>query len=237
MKTTHPALSGQIDDAGVLVVAIDDGKANALSPDLVTALRAVAAEAANDARALVLYGRPGRMSAGFDLSVMTSSVEAMRALVGDGAELLLDLFTSPVPVVIGCTGHALAAGALLLLAADRRVGAAIDCKIGLNEVAIGMALPIFAVELARYRMPPSHFDAATVYATIYDPNGAVAAGYLDAVVPADDVVSTAVAHGRTLAELRSGAVRRTKELARGPVVDRIRATLAADMAGLGPPAA
>jgi enoyl-CoA hydratase len=236
MSIDHPALSTSR-DGDVLVVRIDDGKANALSPDLVAALRATVAAGPDDgATALVLHGRPGRMSAGFDLSVMTGSLDGMRDLVAAGAELLLDIFTSRVPVVIGCTGHALAAGALLLLAADYRVGADIDCKIGLNEVAIGMGLPIFAVELARYRMPPTHFDASTVYATIYDPSSAVAAGYLDRVVPADAVVSEAVAAAHALGALRAGAVRHTKDLARGEVARRIRDTLAPDMATLGPPA-
>src|SRR5262245_14784593 len=107
MSTEHPALSTSR-GGDVLVVSIDDGKANALSPDLVAALRSVVGEAPDDGViALVLHGRPGRMSAGFDLSVMTGGVDGMRDLVTAGAELLLDIFTSRVPVVVGCTGHAL----------------------------------------------------------------------------------------------------------------------------------
>jgi enoyl-CoA hydratase len=226
-------------DGDVAIVTLDDGKANALAPDVVAALRGTLADLTNGAGragAIVLHGRPGRFSAGFDLSVMTGGLDAMRALVGDGAELLLDLFTAPVPVVVGCTGHALAAGALLLLVADHRVGADVECKIGLNEVAIGMALPIFAVEFARYRMPPDHFDAATSQSTIYDAAGAVGAGYLDRLVSADTVVDEAVATAGQLARLRRGAFARTKELARGRVAGYVRDTLAADMAGLGPPA-
>ncbi len=89
---------------------------------------------------------------------MTAGPESMRSLVAAGGRFVAKLLLEPLPVVAACTGHALAAGALVLLAADHRIGAAGDWKIGLNEVAIGMPLPVWAVELARYRMPPSEFD-------------------------------------------------------------------------------
>src|SRR5438105_13642725 len=120
-------------DGAVAVISIDDGKANALSPDVLSALSEAFDKAeADGASAVLLQGRPGRFSAGFDLSIMTSGVEPMRALVTQGAELLLRVFTYPVPVVAACTGHALAAGALLLLVSDVRVGAEGEFKIGLN---------------------------------------------------------------------------------------------------------
>ena len=93
-----------------------------------------------------------------------------------------------------CTGHALAAGALVLLAADRRIGAAGDFKIGLNEVAIGMALPVWAVELARYRMPPSQLDRVILGET-GGPEEACAAGFLDRVVAPDELLAVAAVDG------------------------------------------
>src|SRR5947208_2081854 len=103
----------------VTVATIDDGKANALTPELVDGLRVAVRDAG---RALVIAGRPGRFSAGFDLKIMMSGVDAMRALVYAGAELFLDIFTAPIPVVAAATGHAIAGGALLLLASDQRIG-------------------------------------------------------------------------------------------------------------------
>ena len=113
---------------------------------------------------------------------MTSGVEAMQGLVRSGAELLVRLYASPLATVAACTGHALAMGSLLLLASDTRIGADGPFKLGLNEVAIGMGLPIFAVELARDRLSPRHFTAATVQGQVFDPAGAVEAGYLDRLV-------------------------------------------------------
>ena len=112
-------------DGHVAVLTFDDGKANALSHQALDALEAALdrAEADPDARAILLAGRPGRFSAGFDLATMTAGVEEMRWLVGAGANLIARLLLEPLPVVAACTGHALAAGALLLLACDQRIGA------------------------------------------------------------------------------------------------------------------
>jgi enoyl-CoA hydratase len=222
-------------DGPVAVVRLDDGKANAIGPDTVADLDAALTRAEAEAAAILLIGREGRFSAGFDLSVMTSGVEAMQQLVGSGAELLARLYASPLPTVAACTGHALAMGSLLLLASDTRIGADGPFKLGLNEVAIGMGLPIFAVELARDRLSPRHFTAATIQGEVYDPAGALAVGYLDRVVAADDLEATALAEAGRLAQLRSGAVGHTKARARQATVERILSTLADDMAATGMP--
>jgi enoyl-CoA hydratase/carnithine racemase len=224
-------------DGAVAVVRLDDGKANAIAPDTVAALREAFTRAEAEAGALVLMGREGRYSAGFDLSVMTSGVEPMRDLVSSGAELLLQLYGSPLPTVAACTGHALAMGALLLLASDTRLGADGPFKVGLNEVAIGMGLPGFAVELARERLSPRYFTESTIQARVYDPAGAVEAGFLDRVVPADELEATAREEAARLAELQRGAVAHTKLRARQAAIDRIRSTMAADMAATSAPEA
>jgi enoyl-CoA hydratase len=220
-------------DGAVAVITVDDGKANAYSPDVLTAISEAFDKAdADGAAAVLLQGRPGRFSAGFDLSIMTSGTDAVPALVTQGAELLLKVFTFPVPVVAACTGHALAAGALMLLVSDVRVGAEGDFKIGLNEVAIGMRLPIFAVEFARYRLPPSAFDTALL-GEVFDPAGAVATGYLD--LTSSDAVGDALATAHRLSGLRRGAVGGTKAHARAAIARQIKDTLAADMASLAGP--
>ncbi|MFQ5352854.1 MAG: crotonase/enoyl-CoA hydratase family protein, partial [Candidatus Binatia bacterium] len=169
----------------VALIRLDDGKANALSPETITHLSGVLDEAEENAGAVVLTGREGRFSGGFDLSVMMSGSDAARGLVTSGAELLIRLYSFPLPVTVACTGHAVAAGALLLLAADTRIGVRGAFKIGLNEVAIGMRLPVFAATLASERLSKRHFTAATQLARLYDPEAAVDAGYLDRVVDAE----------------------------------------------------
>jgi enoyl-CoA hydratase len=220
---------------GIAVITLDDGKANVFSNAVLETLEGLVDRAeADHARALVLVGRPGRFSAGFDLGEMTSGVEQMRALVGRGARWWLRVYGLGMPTVAACTGHALAGGAITLLSCDVRIGADGPAKIGLNEVAIGMPLPRFAVEMARERLLKSHFVLATL-GTTYDPAGALAAGYLDRVVPAESVVDEAMAEARRLGELRTGAVARTKANARQAMIDAVAAGIDDDMATVDAP--
>lgn len=219
-------------DGPVAVIRIDDGRVNAISHAVVDQLERGLTRAEEDqAKAVVILGRPGRFSAGFDLTTMRASVEEARDLLRVGAELALRIYTFPAPVVLGVTGHALAMGAILLLAADTRIGAAGDFKIGLNEVAIGMPVPRFATELATDRLSPRHLTAAVNHARIYDPVGAVDAGYLDEVVSPDDVGQAAVDHATALATtLSPSGFQLTRQHLRGERAGRVRAGLAADIA-------
>jgi enoyl-CoA hydratase/carnithine racemase len=214
----------------VAVLHFDDGKANVLSHGAIDAFEAALDRAAVEAGAVCIVGREGKLCAGFDLSVMTGEPDGARDLVSRGAELLMRLYLHPQPVVVAVTGHALAAGALLVLACDVRIGADVPAKIGLNETSIGMPLPQFAVELARDRLTPAAFVRATLAAEIYDPAGAVEAGYLDRVVPADGVVQAAVAEANRLSAYRAAAYARSKEVLRRATVDRVQAGTAADLA-------
>jgi enoyl-CoA hydratase len=117
------------------------------------------------------------------------------------------------------------------MSADVRIGAEGNYKIGLNEVAIGMPVPKFAVELARTSLSNAAFTAAVNLATVYDPAGAVVAGYLDQIVADDAVLTTALAHASGLAaRLDADAFALTRTNCRGASLDLIRSGLAADIA-------
>lgn len=223
-------------DGQVAVITLDDGKANVYDHEALDAIDAGLDRATTEATAVLLAGRPGKFSAGFDLSIMTSGLEPMRALVSHGAEVMMKVFVHPQPVVAACSGHALAAGALFLMSCDRRIGVDGPFKLGLNEVAIGMGLPHFAVELARYRMPASAFDTVVVGDT-FAPAAAVGAGLLDRVVEGDHdaLLSTASEEAHALSAISNGAVAHTKRLARQGLHDEILERLAPDMASISGP--
>lgn len=218
----------RLDDT-VAIITLDDGKANVFSSAVVEHLDGLLDRAeADGARALVITGRPGRFSAGFDLAEMTASAESMRSLVVQGARWWMRLYGLGMPTVAACTGHALAGGALTLLSCDVRFGAEVPAKVGLNEVAIGMTLPIFAVELARDRLTRRAFPTA-ILGQVYDVGGAHKVGYLDHVVPEHELMTAALAEARRLAQLRSGAVAGTKRNARGPMIEAVLAGVVADL--------
>lgn len=214
----------------VAFLHLDDGKANAVSHAFIDAVNRGLDRAAQDARAVVLVGRPNRFSAGFDLSVVRDGgPEASRKLVTAGAEMLMKMYVHPQPVLVACTGHAIAAGALMLLAADTRIGAEGEFKIGLNEVAIGMRLPQFLLALARDRLSKRHLMQATVQARLYDPVTAVDAGFLDSTCPAEKLIEETLHEANRIAELRPEVYRDAKIRSRGAVADEVLRTLQEDL--------
>ncbi len=211
---------------------MDDGKANALSDAMIDALVNALARAEKEASAIVLTGRPERFCAGFDLKVMMSGPENAKALLVRGSDLLMKLYGASIPLVIACTGHALAGGALVLLTGDVRFGASGAYRIGLNEVSIGMPVPVLAMELARDRLVGSELARATLMAQIYSPDEAARVGYLDAVAPADEVLARAKEEAARLGGLSRGAYTATKVRLRGKTIAHIHATLDDDMKSL-----
>jgi len=210
----------------VLVVHLDDGKANALSNAMINSITDAIdqAEADDTIGAVVLHGHPGKFSAGFDLNVMRGGdISAVVGLVSDGGDLVRRIYGSSVPVVAACTGHALAAGALILLACDLRIGADIDCKIGLNEVAIGMVLPYPALEVMRLRLTPSAYQQAVGLAKVFFGETALAAGWVDEIDMPDMVLSRAIEAAGEFATLQAGAHLASKIRARQPALDAIKA--------------
>ena len=213
---------------GVLLVMMDDGRANAVSHALIAELSAIVAEANRDEtiRALVIAGRPGRFSAGFDLSVVNSGdADAVAELVAAGGQLMHDVYASSVPVVAACTGHAVAAGALLILACDYRVGPDTDIKIGLNESAIGMALPGWAVALAADRLSRRHLQHCAALAALCDGRGAVDAGFLDIAVESVRVVEVAMDEAARVARFDRKAYATTARRLRRATLDAMAADL------------
>ena len=216
-------------DAGIAVITMDDGKANALGHDLLGALLDALDEVdASGADAVVIVGRPGRFSAGFDLSVMKAGGTGPKEMLAAGVDVFLRIYQFPRPVVVACTGHAIAAGAIILMSSDLRVGTAGEFKIGMPELTIGMPLPFFATELMRDRLSKRHLARATL-GQMYDPETAIDVGFLDEVVSAEDLLDTAVAHARVAGGVGRGAMKRTRTTTRGAIAEAVRSGLAEDL--------
>jgi enoyl-CoA hydratase len=224
MSVTHYSLEGK-----TAVVQMDDGKANALSDAMITELLESLGRAEQEASAIVLAGRQERFCAGFDLKVMMSGPDAAKGLLTRGAELLMRLYGTPLPLVIACTGHALAGGALVLLTGDVRLGAEGAFRIGLNEVSIGLPVPVLAMELARARIAPTELAHVTLGGRIHAPDEAARVGFLDRLVSAADVLAKAKEEASKLGALSRFAYAGTKKRLRGATIHHITSTLDEDM--------
>ncbi|MDE0116548.1 MAG: crotonase/enoyl-CoA hydratase family protein [bacterium] len=210
----------------VALIRLDDGKVNVLSHEVIAALHESLDHAENEAKAVVMIGRPGKFTAGFDLKVMQAGPESAGRLFRAGMELFLRVYEFPVPVVAACTGHALAAGAIWLMCCDVRIGARLNAKIGLNETAIGMVMPESVVSIARDRLSPRHIQSSILLARLYSPEQATDVGFLDWVVAGDELEEAAVAEAAGLAEsLSLSAFAGARRVIRGPVAQSAREML------------
>ena len=223
------SLNVEISD-GVAQIRLNDGKANALSHEIIAGLNEALDRAEREAASVLFVGRPGRFCAGFDLQTMGLGGEAAVGLVRAGGEFFCRLLMHPQPVVAACTGHAIAAGAIWLMACDVRIGMEGKFKIGLSEVQIGLPLPEYASEIARMRLSRRHFLAATTLARMYRPQEAVDAGYLDQVVTAESVEATAWHRAKELSAIAQPAFSSSKQGIQASLVRSLRDGLDADMA-------
>jgi enoyl-CoA hydratase len=212
----------------VATIVMDDGKVNLMSLSMLDALNEALDQAQWDQTVVVLTGRSAMFSAGFDLRVLRRGGTAASRMVRQGFALAERILAFPTPVVVACSGHALAMGAFLILSGDYRIGAAGSFKIGVNEVAIGLTMPHFGVEICRHRLAPSHFNRAVINSEIYAPDAAVAAGFLDEVVPAAELTATAQLAAARLALLNMRAHGATKLRARQQALRAIRSAIQTD---------
>lgn len=206
-------------------ITLDDGKVNSISSAMVKALNQALDQAEKDHGVVLLAGRPGIFSAGFDLKERARGPEDAANLRRSGALLAERLFSFPKPVVIACTGHAIAMGSFLLLTATSRVGADGAYKIGANEVAIGMSVPPFAVELSRFRLANNYLTRALTTAEIFSPTQAHMAGFLDQVCDPRNVVEEAHKIALQLAAQNAEGYLKTTQLLRAPTLNAIRKQL------------
>jgi enoyl-CoA hydratase len=214
-----------LEEAGsVVTIRIDDGKVNAFTQELLSSLSEALEFAVAADRVALILGRDGCLSAGFNLSTMRGDAGDRRNLVLAGLELALKIFESPVPVVVGCTGHAIAAGTLLLMAADHVIVGDRPVKIGLNETTIGIELSPFVLELARYRLLPSAYNQI-LQGNLYDAKAAQSAGYVDEVVGSHDLIPRCVEVANHLASFDLLSYRRTKAAMRSNMTSALRSAL------------
>ncbi len=210
-------------DDSIAVITMDDGKANVLGPDMQHAInKALDAADHDDVGALVIAGNDKVFSGGFDLKVFRSGdAAASIAMLRGGFELSYRLLSYPKPVVMACTGHAIAMGSFLLCSGDHRITAP-AYNIQANEVAIGMVMPYAALEVVKLRLTRSAYQQAVGLANVYFGESAKAAGWVDEVVPAEKVLERAEEAAREFANLSQSAHAASKLRARAEALQGIR---------------
>src|SRR6201990_3052127 len=198
-------------DESIALITMDDGRVNALGPTMQQALNEALDNAdRDDVGAVVIAGNQRVFSAGFDLKILTAGeVQPAIDMFRGGFELSYRLLSYPKPVVMACTGPAIAMGAFLWSSGDHRV-AAHAYNIQANEVAIGMVIPYAALEIMKLRLTRSAYQAGTRPAKAFFGETPLAAGFIDEVVLPEMVVDRAEEAAREFAGLHQHAHAATK---------------------------
>ena len=214
----------------IATIVMDDGKANVMSLAMLNSLHAAFDEAERDKVVPILKANGKHFSGGFDLNVFAKgSAEEQYLMLRAGAELALRILSFPFPVVAACHGNAYPMGAFLIMSSDHRIAAEGDYRIGMNEVAIGIVPPRFAIEIARQRLTAAAFNRLTVTGEMVGPTEAAAAGFLDQVVAAEVLHTVAREAALGLAKLDMKSHAATKLRVREPALRALRAAIASEL--------
>ena len=217
---------------GVALIKLDDGKANALSLPMQQAFNSALDQAQQAKLPVVITGRSGILSAGFDLKTLAASGQPAVDMLNGGIEIALRLLSFETPVVIACGGHAIAMGVFLLQCGDYRIGVAGNFKYSANEVAIGMTMPWSTIEILRQRLTPAALSRVVLLAETFTPTNGVENGLIDRVVATEaELLPAALEIARTFSALNVVAHAASKNRLRSQVIAAIRDGLAKDYEG------
>ncbi len=213
----------------VATIRIDDGKRNALSPQVLHEIYQAFDRAEADRAIVILTGRESVFSAGFDLHVMKrGGVNALRMLRA-GYALTARIMAYPYPVIAACNGHALAMGVFMMLSADYVLGSRGDFKIAANEVAIGLTMPRVAAAMLRHRLNPAAFQRAVTVSEYFNVEAALGAGFFDELVDPADLMRHAEACADKFKELDPRAHRASKRRIRAALIRKVRFSIPLDL--------
>lgn len=214
---------------GIATIQLDDGKRNALSPEMFRKINAALDRAEADRAVVILTGRESVFSAGFDLKVMKAGgVDALRMLHA-GYSLTARVMSYPYPVVAACNGHVLAMGVFLMLSSDYAIGSRGDFKISANEVALGLTLPRVAAAMLRHRLRPSDFQSAATLSKYFSADAARDAGFFDELADPPALLERARACAAEFAKLDMPAHTATKLRVRRRLIRHVRRSIPLDL--------
>lgn len=213
----------------VATLQIDDGKRNALSPQVLRDIYQAFDRAESDRAIVILTGRESVFSAGFDLHVMKRGGGNAIRMLRAGYALTARVMAYPYPVIAACNGHSLAMGVFLMLSADYVLGSRGDFRIAANEVAIGLTMPRVAAAMLHHRLSPSAYQRAVVLSEHFDVDSALGAGFFDELVDPDDLMPRAESLADDFKKLDTVAHTASKRRIRTALIRKIRFSIPLDL--------
>ena len=197
----------------ISIITLDDGKANVFSPKMIQDVNDCLDQVPTQNGALIITGRDGMFSAGFDLKIISAGeMSAITEMTTNGFKLLSRIFSFPRPVLGACSGHGIALGTFLLCCCDYRIGVKGEFMIGANEMRTNMVIPIPILELIKFRVSNGHKYRAILGAEMYLIEDGIEAGLIDEVVEPENLMEASMHKIKDLASMGHPSYTLTKEL-------------------------
>jgi enoyl-CoA hydratase len=197
----------------VSIITIDDGKANVFSKNMIDAFNECLDNVPTDKGSLIITGREGMFSAGFDLKVISSGdIEKIRDMTLNGFKLLARIFSFPRPVLAACSGHGIALGTFLLCCCDYRIGIKGEYMVGANEMRTNMVIPPPILELIKFRVTQSYKYRAVLGGEMFALEDATKTGIIDEITESNNLMNTAMEKAKDLSTMGNPSYSLTKEL-------------------------
>lgn len=200
------------DHGPIAVLRLTNGVTNAIGAEVVQDLSIVLSAAGKRFRGLVLAGNTKFFSIGLDLpELLTLDRDSMSGFWNRFEDLVVDLYTLPIPTACAIAGHATGGGAVLALACDYRFMASGRKLIALNEVKIGLPVPWLADRMLRQIVSDRVAVEVEFRSAFLGPEEANGAGLGDGVCAETEVEARAVEKISELAAMPSIAFSLTKQ--------------------------
>lgn len=208
----------------VAVMSIDKPPANTIDLPFLRESQRVLDELGDEKNigALVITGAGRCFCAGADLKTVPfydsgqqrETVKAMNSII-------THLYDLQVPLVAAVNGHAIAAGFVLILACDYRIGPETGCKMGMTEIRAGIPFPSATMEIVKAELRPDVARRLVLTGNNISSQEALRQGILDELQPADRVLARAIEVAGDLCNIPQQAYARIKRQLREATLDRI----------------
>jgi Delta3-Delta2-enoyl-CoA isomerase len=196
----------------VALLRLDNKVTNAINTETVENLSDAVNRIKAEFRGLVLAGGEKFFSMGFDLpALLKLDRSGVTEFFYSFNQVVLDIYTLPIPTACAITGHAIAGGTILASSCDYRLLASGRKLMGLNEIKLGVPVPYLSDLMLRQIVGDRAATEMIYQGEFIEPINAGKIGLVDEVLSQDKVESRAIEKITKLAALPGQAFTAIKD--------------------------
>lgn len=204
------------------IIKLNNGITNAIDIDLVKDFEKNLNIAEKNFKGLIITGNEKFFSMGFNLpKLLKLDRKDFENFYIAFNELILKLYTIPIPTISVIEGHAVAGGFIIAIATDYRLAVS-DKKMGLNEINLGVPVPLFAIEILE-RLTDKRTSTNLLFTgELIKTQEALKYQIVDEIFPPEEIQTKAIDKLKSLTNKPRKAFEYTKKLITGPIKEKYK---------------